>query len=447
MRRLLDLATLALTRLLARVFYRKVEVRGLEHVPDDGPVVFVANHANSLVDPLLLIAVLPRRIRFLAKSTLWQNPVLLPLLTLAGAVPVYRKQDGVDMAQNQDTFARCHEELEGGGCVALFPEGISYHAPELQPLKTGAARIALGAPGTRIVPVGLTFEEKGEFRSRVLMVVGEPIDPTAERDISDEREAESGIADEREAARALTERIEDGLRRVTLNFESFELSRAVERATEVLAGDDRLLPGQASLAEHFSLRRAFGEGYAEAREKHPERVEAVERLAHRYDGMLTAMGLRDDQVTARYPLSHGAAFLGDRVGLLALALPVAALGTVLNYVPYRLPGFVGWLVRKHRDLPATYKILTGMVALPVAWGLEAWAAASAWGTTAGWWMLLIAPVSGWFALLFHERHGSLWREVGAYLTLRFRPEKAEALRTLRNEIRDEVEALLDEQGR
>ena len=104
MRRLLDLAALLLTRLLAAVFYRSVEVRGLEHVPADGPLVFVSNHANSLVDPLLLIALLPRRIRFLAKSTLWQNPVLVPLLRLTGAVPVYRRQDGGDMSKNDETF-------------------------------------------------------------------------------------------------------------------------------------------------------------------------------------------------------------------------------------------------------------------------------------------------------------------------------------------------------
>ena len=100
MRSLLDALTLLLTRTLARVFYRSVEVTGLEHVPKDGPVLFVANHANSLVDPLLLYARMPRRARFLAKSTLWKNPLLMPLLVLAGAVPVYRKQDGTNMSKN-----------------------------------------------------------------------------------------------------------------------------------------------------------------------------------------------------------------------------------------------------------------------------------------------------------------------------------------------------------
>lgn len=431
MRSIPDRFTAWLARTLAAVFYRSVEVRGEEHVPASGPVLFVANHGNSLVDPLLLIAHIPRTLRFLAKSTLWQNPAVRPLLAMSGAVPVFRRQDGGDMSQNEATFSRCFEELRAGGCIALFPEGISYHASELQPLKTGAARIALGAeaPGLRIVPVGLTFEDKGTFRSRALLVAGEPITPEPDDD-----------------ARALTARIEEALRRVTLNFESFEVQRLVERASEVYAADARLLPGRADLAERFSLMRAFGEGYAEAREKDPQRIEQVERLAHRYDGMLVASGLRDDHVTARYPWSHVLATMGDRVGLLLAALPVAAIGTVLNYLPYRLPGFVAWLARNHGDLPATYKILTGMLALPVFWALEAWLAASAFGFRGGVAMLAIAPLSGWFALLFHERHGQLWREIGAWLTLRLRPERAAALRSLRAEIRREIDALVAAQS-
>ncbi|MGH0031141.1 MAG: lysophospholipid acyltransferase family protein [Myxococcota bacterium] len=431
MRRLLDRATVWLARTLAAVFYRSVEVRGQGHVPAGGPVLFVANHGNSLVDPLLLIARLPRTLRFLAKSTLWKNPAVRPLLALSGAVPVFRRQDGGDMSQNDQTFSRCWQELRAGGSVALFPEGISYHASELQPLKTGAARIALGAetPALRIVPVGLTFEDKATFRSRALVVVGEPIAPADGED-----------------ARALTDRIEAGLRAVTLNFESFDVQRLVERAAEVYTGEDRLLPGERDLAEHFSLRRAFGEGYAQAKQKHPERVEAIQRMAHHYDGMLEASGLRDDQLTAKYPWSHAAAYMGDRLGLLLAALPVAAIGTLLNYVPYRLPGVVGFFVRNHVDLPATYKILTGLVVMPASWALLAWLAADAWGRNAGITMAVLAPATGWFALLFHERHASLWREIGAWLTLRLRPERAERLRSLRAEIRREIDALVAEQA-
>ena len=77
-----------------RSFYR-LEVRAVPGapVPTEGPVLFVGNHPNGMVDPAILFAVLPRQVTFLAKSTLFQLPVLGALLRGLGALPVYRKQD------------------------------------------------------------------------------------------------------------------------------------------------------------------------------------------------------------------------------------------------------------------------------------------------------------------------------------------------------------------
>lgn len=434
-----------LARLLAAVFFRSVEVTGAERVPLRGPVLFVANHGNSLVDPLLLLARLPRRVRFLAKHTLWHNPAVRPLVSLAGAIPVFRRQDGAESARNDETFAQCHAELAAGGAVALFPEGISYHAPALQPLKTGAARIALGAPrthgpqGLRIVPVGLTFEDKAAFRSRALLVVGEPIDPGPEQALA--------ARDEREAVRALTARIEAGLRAVTLNFASFDESQVVERVAELFAEDARAMPGEAELGARFPLLQAFGAGYADARARQPGRVARVEALVREYDALLEQSGLRDDQLVAIYPRRLAAHYVATRAPSLALALPVAAVGTLLNYLPYRVPGLVAGLVRRQGDLPATYKILCGLALAPLCWALEAAAAFALAGPWAAAAVAVAAPVSGWYALLFHERNESFWREVGAWLVLRLFPSRAARLRRLRAEIRREVDALVAETTR
>src|SRR6185369_5042083 len=135
----------AFLRLVIRVFFRGVEIAGREHLPLGRPMVLVANHVNGLIDPLLLLGALPVHPRLLAKSTLWKNPLVRPFVELAGAIPVYRKQDQVDTAQNEETFARSHDLLASGGALALFPEGKSHSEPALQPLKTGLARIVLGA--------------------------------------------------------------------------------------------------------------------------------------------------------------------------------------------------------------------------------------------------------------------------------------------------------------
>jgi 1-acyl-sn-glycerol-3-phosphate acyltransferase len=163
------------------VFFRQVEVAGAEQLPAEGPTVVVANHTNGLVDGLLLIARLDRYPRFLGKSTLFRILPLKPFLRLAGVVPVYRAADGEGTGHNDETFARCRELLGQGGVIAIFPEGISHDEASLQPLRTGAARIALGAafdehaPDVTVVPIGLLYDAKARFRSRALINLGPPI--------------------------------------------------------------------------------------------------------------------------------------------------------------------------------------------------------------------------------------------------------------------------------
>ena len=78
-----SIATLA--RFLVRTFYGRVEVQGLELIPRDRPLIYVANHVNSLIDGALLLAYMPQPPRLLGTSELWDIPILKPLLAWAAA--------------------------------------------------------------------------------------------------------------------------------------------------------------------------------------------------------------------------------------------------------------------------------------------------------------------------------------------------------------------------
>src|SRR5215210_4098640 len=119
-----------------RLFFRRIETSRAGLVPASGPLVFVLNHPNGLIDPGLVFAALPRRISFLAKSTLFRMPVIGWLLRTVEALPLYRRADeGEDTSQNLRTFVECRRLLARGRCVALFPEGFSHNAPKLMPVK------------------------------------------------------------------------------------------------------------------------------------------------------------------------------------------------------------------------------------------------------------------------------------------------------------------------
>src|SRR6266550_8941434 len=137
---------LPLLRVVLRIFFRRIEVSGTDSVPRVGPVIFVLNHPNGLIDPVFLLALAPRRVSFLAKAPLFRMPVIGAIARAFEAIPVHRHQDaGSDLAKNAQMFEAARAVLVRGGTIAIFPEGTSHSDPKLRPLKTGTARIALGA--------------------------------------------------------------------------------------------------------------------------------------------------------------------------------------------------------------------------------------------------------------------------------------------------------------
>ncbi len=445
-------------RLLLGAFYREVAVAGRERLPRGRPLVVVANHVNALVDPLLVLGTLPVRARFLAKSTLWKIPLLGPLLDLGGAIPVVRRQDVGEegavasaeaaAAANLETFARCREVLAAGGAIALFPEGISHNLPALQPLRTGAARIALEAEaehqglGVRIVPVGLVFDVRPRFRSRAFVQVGEAVEPGPELE---RYRAAAGSEERSVAVRNLVARIDAALREVTLNYASWDEARLIARAAELIGRPELELPGGRPLAEGVELRRALLSGYRDLSARCPERVAAAAAAVRRYDRLLRALGLRDDQVAAAYPPGGVARFVSRSLLRLLVHLPLAVAGTALNLLPYLLVSLIARQVRHLPDQGATWKVFPSLLVYPLGWIAAGFAVArlsgSAWlGALAA----LAALPTGWAALRFHETRLRFAREARAYLVLRSRRRIAAELRARREHVYREVEALAAE---
>jgi glycerol-3-phosphate O-acyltransferase/dihydroxyacetone phosphate acyltransferase len=434
-------------RTLVRTFFRSIEIVGAERVPPRGPLLIVANHHNSLVDPALVVAQMPRAPRFLAKSTLWQMPGLPVLLDAAAAIPVYRRQDeGVDPAKNTETFDACYEALAVGGVVALFPEGISHDAPRLAGLKTGAARIALEAGaryaplGLHVLPVGLVFDDKGKFRSRALVRVGHAFEPRAEQ--------ARYAGDPQGAVRALTERIKAALEGVTLNYPEAAEPSLVDRASEVWAVGEKPLPARMAMAEAFQLRQNLIATYERLRARHPEQVKQAQDLAARYEEGLRRMGWRDDHVAARYRPASVGLFLGATLALLLFWLPFAALGVLFNWIPYQAVRLVASR-SDSPDLPATFKLLGGFVFYPVAWAIEALLVGLALGPLAGLATLVLAPATGHIAMRFHERYEHLIDESAAYVLRVVRRRRLRELRADRAAFRSELDRLaaLDREAR
>lgn len=439
-----DLFTRGIARLALAIFFRRIELVGRERVPERGPLVVVANHGNGLIDPALLLSALPRPVRFLGKSTLWRNPALRPFLALAGVIPVFRRKDpGTDPSRNVETFTRCREALARGEAVALFPEGVSHGEPSLQPLKTGAARIALGAASAgvgpvTILPVGLSFDARESFRSRALVSVGTPFQAVAAAGLAAPPDPPG---DDPTTVRALTAAIGRGLSDVTVQYRDWTEARLFERAVELYDRPEVTLPTTLPLAEVHRLARELRTGFQELRAAAPEETARVAAAMARYDRLLASLALRDDQVAARYPWAGVARFTARNLGVLLLGLPAAAVGVLLNALPYTL---VRWLARRPSlsvDVRATWKLFGALFVYPLLWLGEAALAWRLGGPAAAAGLLLVALPTGWVALLFVERWRRLVREARAFLLLRTRPRIRARLLAVRSQVRSQVQAL------
>src|SRR2546426_10163976 len=250
----------ALLQFALRVYFRRVEVAGLENVPRKSPVIFVLNHPNALVDPAFLLCLAPRRVSFLAKAPLFRTPVLSFFVRALDSLPVYRRQDeGEDVSRNRETFAAARKLLAKGGTIGICPEGVSHDEPGLRPIKTGAARIALGAVSTdevadlKIVPAGLYYTSKTTFRGSALLYFGRPI---GVRPVKLELNENPPTM----AVRELSNRIEPALREVILDTEHQEALKTITRAEKIFssqAGEDE----EESLAAELQLQQRFIRAY------------------------------------------------------------------------------------------------------------------------------------------------------------------------------------------
>jgi len=104
---------------------------GRGHVPRSGPVLIVSNH-QSFFDPVLIGAAAPRRLTYLARSSLFHDPAFAALIRHFSAVPI-------DRSFGKEGLQTVLTQLHQGRAVLMFPEGERTHTGEIQPLKAGVS--------------------------------------------------------------------------------------------------------------------------------------------------------------------------------------------------------------------------------------------------------------------------------------------------------------------
>jgi glycerol-3-phosphate O-acyltransferase/dihydroxyacetone phosphate acyltransferase len=430
----------SISRLISETFFRRIEITGAENVPSQGPVIFVGNHPNALMDGWLLTANCTRwPLYFLANAKLWNFRLLAMLLDAAGAVPVYRREEHEGDVDNEKAFARLYELLEHGECVCIFPEGISHFESQLIKLKTGTARVALGVAirgktTPVIVACGLNYIHRHRFRSQVLLQFGAPLK-------IDGTWLDKYGNDESGTVVALTDRIAADLKNLTVNAPDWRTVRLMQVVRRLYK------PGSAKLSpsQYIELTRRFVNSYVEQRDD-PE-LRALAADVENYQASLDMLGLRDYQL--RQPVNVTQVFrkLITRSFAMLLLLPFAIPGALLHLPIGWVAATVGDKLSYEMDDVATLKVFATLLLLPVLYV----AVAVFIGTSFGFWwgvaLFVVLPFSFFASVRLIEAEAGLIMSILAVLRLgRFRRD-VEQLRERRADlvarIRDRVERTVD----
>ncbi len=355
----------SLARLISTLVYREIDIAVDPRLGGSrGPIVAVSNHFGGLADGVLLVDASPRMPRVVARDVIFAIPVVGRLALAAGGIPVHRRADG-RRESNDDMFANCYEALEQGEMILIFPEGVTQDVPHIAPVKTGAARIALGAraagtSGISIVPVGVHYEDKAVFRSRVLVNIGAPLD----LDRWASARGVSGGADDADAVHELTGLIETGLRGAAPDFPDWETAHTYTTAAEVPLhdvadtglplryGDTQLLAKRLQAADRDGAVAQLADGYRSALAKARSSDATVARNGRRQRPGESESTWRD-------------------LVLSLVLLPYAVVGVVVGFLPWLLVQ----AVRLIPAAPAVRATLTpGLAGLAfgVEWILVAW---------------------------------------------------------------------------
>ena len=166
--------------------YRKVEIRGAENLPTDGPVILAPNHCNTLMDAIVMLRAHKDPTVFGARADMFNNKFVAKLMYFLRILPMVRQRDGLrNVLKNVETQEVIVDTLEHNVRFCMFPEGRHRAEKSLLPLGKGVFRAALAA-NTRfgesrpvyIVPVGLEYGDFFRYRSTSLVTFGKPINVT-----------------------------------------------------------------------------------------------------------------------------------------------------------------------------------------------------------------------------------------------------------------------------
>lgn len=376
-----------IVKIILRIFYPDTIFLNKKGLDFDNPTIVVSNHPNTLLDAVGVAARVPKRLFFLANSSLFANPIAGWLLSRLYCIPIMRKEDAEKkQVDNNNSFQKAYEHLAKGGSIYIAPEGTSYMERRLRPLKSGTARIALGAEaaydwniGITILPVGLTYSNPHKFGSRLVFNVGAPI---SIRDYREDYEKDpvktwtyiTQLLEERLRSH-ITDTVDDDEDDFLRQLETLDVSENND-FEQVFSNTQNRIP---------LLRNLDESAYDNLRQK-----------TENYFHLLESRRTSDKAIWLRKLRTFSGKLL-YRLTLVLLGLPIFIYGSLNHLLAFGIPALVTRLANLYIGYASTVKTLTGLVTFPLFYLLQYFWVKNYFDTTTALIYIISLPVAGWLA--------------------------------------------------
>ena len=348
--------------LAIKLFFNQISIQNKHIVPATGPIIFVANHPNFFMDPLIIGSYCPRKLYFFAKSTLFNSQLKKRILTRINLVPVYRKiDDEKNMKGNVNSFNKGYEILENSGAFLIFPEGVSIGKRVLEKIKTGAARIGLEAESKNnfdlnilIIPIGLSYSDQVRFRSNIMIRFGNPIklrNFEKKYNINEVETVNKVTSIIKKSLNNLTNYIQtDEIEDIVQGLELiYKMELMVELGMEIDDKDD-----------DFITTKILTDAVQWYKNNEPDLIIQFRDKLNNYIRLLKKLDIRDEFLD---PVRQEKRRWGKTKTMLFLiiGLPLFIWGIITNYIPYILPRILLKITKKDQSEEASWKLVYGFI--------------------------------------------------------------------------------------
>lgn len=153
-----------------------------EEIPKNTAVLFLSNHQNALLDPLLITIKSKQKNYFLTRANVFSKPIIAQFLKSLQMLPVYRMRDGIGtITKNREIFTTCARLLQQKKSIVIFPEGSHSLKRSVRPLSKGFTRIIdeffQDNPNTKLllIPVGVNYQTPLDYGDSASVYFGKSI--------------------------------------------------------------------------------------------------------------------------------------------------------------------------------------------------------------------------------------------------------------------------------